>query len=58
VLLTCLRAKGNRRKITTVRKPLITVPSQLSLYDPVFDSVDRIENDYHRFCQRTAEDHW
>jgi hypothetical protein len=23
-----------------------------ALYDPVFDTVDRIENDYHRFARR------
>jgi hypothetical protein len=57
VLLFSFRTKGKPRKIASVRKPLITVP-QWASYDPVFDTVDRIENDYHRFRQRRAEQHW
>ncbi|HEX5114851.1 MAG TPA: hypothetical protein VFW65_06615 [Pseudonocardiaceae bacterium] len=47
-------AKGKQR-IARGRKPLITVPPQLASYDPVFDTVDRIENDYHRFARRMTE---
>lgn len=39
------------------RKPLIAVPPQLASYDPVFDTLNLIENDYHRFCRRAAEQH-
>lgn len=37
------------------RKPLITVPAHWAAYDPVFETMDRFENDYHRFARRTAE---
>lgn len=48
------RTKG-KREIARGWKPLLP---QWASFDPVFDTVDRIENDYHRFVQRKAERNW
>ncbi|HEX5401878.1 MAG TPA: hypothetical protein VFX16_06210 [Pseudonocardiaceae bacterium] len=50
--------RTNRKLRKNGRRLLSVVPPQLASYDPVFDAVDRIENDYHRFRLRETERYW
>jgi hypothetical protein len=55
VALFPFRTNGKRHNTKSSRKPLITVPPPWSSYDPVFEAMDRVENDYHRFARRIAD---
>jgi hypothetical protein len=46
---------GKPRKTKRSRERLITMPPPWASYDPVFETMDRIENDYHRFARRVTE---